>query len=265
MFFIFLRSGFIKMLRADLEKNLRRFVDRFSNVCLQALHAALDSLPVHVPQALTNLALQPILRFSLPATPVNFCLQESSKVLNWWAWDLKGLMRRCTHGIFLSRVCCPCSWAGVVSGAFLPLLVLHTSFLQHMIHIRLADVELPGQRSPWHTQTVTSLFHQLVLACFGVVSVVSGHFHFSFQVSHNSQTFPKPKTPFSWKLQNSQIVSQQEVSQACYWLARTVQRLPSSQFHSWPPSCLHRVLFRKTKLLLVAIVMEVKVVWVDFW
>ena len=30
----------------------------------------------------------------------------------------------------------------------LALVVLHTSFLQHMMHIRLADVELPGQRVP---------------------------------------------------------------------------------------------------------------------
>ena len=75
--------GRIKILCAELEKNLRRFVGRFSNVRLPAVHAASNRLPVHVPQASSDPALQLILRFGLPTTPVNVCLQESPKVLNW--------------------------------------------------------------------------------------------------------------------------------------------------------------------------------------
>ena len=57
--------------------------------------------------------------------------------------------------------------------------------------LKLADVNFPGQRVPWRTNTVARLFHQPVLACFGVVSVVSGHFYFSFQVSHHSTNLSK--------------------------------------------------------------------------
>ena len=66
----------------ELEKNLRRFVGRFAYVRLWAIHEASDRLPVHVPQASSDPTLQLNLRSGLPATPVNFCLQESPKVLN---------------------------------------------------------------------------------------------------------------------------------------------------------------------------------------
>ena len=38
------------------------------------------------------------------------------------------------------------SWSSI--RGLLALVVLHTSFLQYMMHMRLADVELPGQRVP---------------------------------------------------------------------------------------------------------------------
>ena len=207
------------MLCAELEKNLRRYVGRFSHVRLLEVHAASDRLPVLVLQASSDSALQLILHFDLPSTPVNSCLQESPKVLNWaslrdnwasfWGFD-SGAARTGSQAHFPQPGSLPLllSWSSI--RGLLALVVLHTSFLQDMMHIRLADVELPGQRVPWRTNMVTCLFHQPVLACFGVVSVVSGHFHFSFQVSHHSQTFPKSKTPFSWKLPNSQNVSQQK-------------------------------------------------------
>ena len=171
LFLIFLKSGFIKMLRAELEKNLRRFAGHFSNVRLPAVHANSDRLPVHVPQASSDPALQLILRFGLPATPVYFCLQESPKVLNWASlgdnggFD-SGVARTVSQAHFPQPGSLPLllSWSSIRG-----LLVLHTSFLQYMMHIRLADVELPGQRVPWCTNTVARLFHQPVLACFGVV------------------------------------------------------------------------------------------------
>ena len=141
------------MLCAELEKNLRRFVGRFSNVLLPAVHPASNRLPIHVPQTSSAPALQLILRFGLPATPINFCLQESPKVLNWASlggnggFD-SGAARTESQAHFPQ----PCSLPLLLSGSsirgLLALVVLHTSFLQYMTHIRLADVELPGQRVP---------------------------------------------------------------------------------------------------------------------
>ena len=140
------------MLRAELEKNLRRFVGRFSNVRLPAVHAASDRLPVHVMQASSDPAFQLILRFGLPATPVN-CLQESPKVLNCASLGdnggfESGAARTGSQAHFPQPGSLPLllSWSSI--RGLLALVVLHTSFLQYMMHIRLADVELPGQRGP---------------------------------------------------------------------------------------------------------------------
>ena len=141
------------MLRAELEKNLRRFVGRLSNVRLPAVHAASDRLPVLVPQTSSNPALQLILRFGLLATPVNCCLQESPKVLilvslgDNGGFD-SGAARTGSQDHSPQPGLLPLllSWSSI--RGLLTLVVLHTSFLQYMMHIRLADVELPGQRVP---------------------------------------------------------------------------------------------------------------------
>ena len=143
------------MLRAELEQNLRRFVGRFSNVRLPEVHAASDRLPVHFPQASSNPALQLINHFDLPATPVNFCLQESPNVLNWASlgdnggFD-SGAARTGSQAHFPQPGSLPLllSWSSIRGLLALVLVVLHTGFLQHMMHIRLAGDELLGQRVP---------------------------------------------------------------------------------------------------------------------
>ena len=139
------------MLRAELEKNLRGFVCRFSNVRIPAVHAALDRLSVHVPQASSNLALQLILRFGLPATPVNFCLQERPKVLNWASlgdnggFD-SGAARTGSQAHFPRGFAASALELELYQGPPGTCGSLHQ--LSSVLHIRFADVELSGQRVP---------------------------------------------------------------------------------------------------------------------
>ena len=216
------------MLRAELEKNLKRFVGHFLNVRLPGVHAASDRLPVHFPQASSNPALQLILHFGLPANPINFCLQESPKVLNWASLGdnggfHSGAARTGSQAHFPQPGSLPLLLSWICIRGLLALVVLHASFLQYMMHIRLADVELPGPKSAvTHQRGRTPVSPAGSCLLWGSFSG-SRHFHFSFEVSHQSQTFPKSKTLFSWKLPNSQNVSQQQISQS---LLLTCQNCP---------------------------------------
>ena len=260
------------MLRAELEKNLRRFVGRFAYVRLWAIHEASDRLLVHVPQASSDPTLQLILRSGLPATPVNFCLRESPKVLNWASLGDNGrfdAVAACTgfQAYFPQPGALPLLLSCSCSRGLLAFVVLHKSFLQYMVHVRLADVELLGQRVPWCTTTVAHLFHQPVLACFGVVSVVSSHFQFPFKCRSTLKLFEfqNRKHRFPRNSQTHKSFTTKGLPKLVVDLPKLSNGFPSFNFiHALHPACT-MCFFRKKKLLLEAMVMEVKVVWVDFW
>ena len=230
-FFYFSEKWFIKMLHAESEKNLRRFVGRFSNVRLPAVHAASDRLQVNVPQASSDPALQLILRFGLPATPVNVCLQESPKVLNWASLgDKEGFISGAARTGYQARFPQPdslpllLSWSTSTSG----LLALVVSAASHQLPSVYDAHKTCWCWVSWPKSLVTHQHCRTPVSPAGSCSlwgIFSGFRPLPLFLSNVSplSNLSKIKTAFSWKLPNSPNVSQQMVSPS---LLLTCQNCP---------------------------------------